>query len=63
MPETEIVTAHHPYDLPQWITVPVTGGSPAYPAWAAEESRPRRRETPSAPGNRSSATAWTSPWR
>ncbi|MDQ0578132.1 hypothetical protein QF030_000310 [Streptomyces rishiriensis] len=28
----------HPYDVPQWITLPVTGGSEAYLSWVVEET-------------------------
>jgi periplasmic divalent cation tolerance protein len=28
----------HPYDVPQWITLSVTGGSDAYLSWVAEET-------------------------
>ena len=31
------VHERHPYDVPQWITLPVTGGSEAYLSWVAEE--------------------------
>ncbi|MET9252916.1 divalent-cation tolerance protein CutA [Streptomyces sp. NPDC003717] len=33
------VAREHPYDVPEWITLPVTGGSEAYLAWVAEETR------------------------
>ncbi|MEU5363292.1 divalent-cation tolerance protein CutA [Streptomyces sp. NPDC005925] len=32
------VTEQHPYDVPEWITLPVTGGSEAYLSWVAEET-------------------------
>ncbi|MES9558006.1 MULTISPECIES: divalent cation tolerance protein CutA [unclassified Streptomyces] len=28
----------HPYDVPQWITLPVTGGSAAYLSWVVDET-------------------------
>lgn len=28
----------HPYEVPQWITLPVTGGSEAYLGWVGEET-------------------------
>ncbi|MER5689387.1 divalent-cation tolerance protein CutA [Streptomyces sp. NPDC002205] len=31
----------HPYDVPQWITLPVTGGSEAYLSWVVEETHPQ----------------------
>ena len=36
----EVITAHHGYDLPEIIAVPVTGGSPAYLRWVTDETRP-----------------------
>ncbi|MER8029922.1 divalent-cation tolerance protein CutA [Streptomyces bauhiniae] len=39
LPELEVwLHERHPYDIPQWITLPVTGGSAAYLAWVAEET-------------------------
>lgn len=35
------VHEEHTYDVPEWITLPVTGGSDAYLAWVVEESTPR----------------------
>ncbi|MFJ8213374.1 divalent-cation tolerance protein CutA [Streptomyces sp. NPDC096033] len=32
------VGREHPYEVPEWITLPVTGGSGAYLRWVAEES-------------------------
>ncbi|WP_328493434.1 divalent-cation tolerance protein CutA [Streptomyces sp. NBC_00414] len=32
------LSERHPYDVPQWITLPVTGGSDAYLAWVVEET-------------------------
>lgn len=37
------LTAHiigvHPYDVPEVVAVPVTGGNPAYLAWVCDQSR------------------------
>ncbi len=30
----------HPYDVPEIVAVPVTGGNPAYLAWVRDETRP-----------------------
>jgi periplasmic divalent cation tolerance protein len=35
------VSEQHSYEVPEWITLPVTGGSDAYLAWVVEESTPR----------------------
>lgn len=35
------VTDQHPYDVPEWITLPVTGGSRAYLSWVVEETTGR----------------------
>jgi periplasmic divalent cation tolerance protein len=35
------VSENHSYDVPQWVTVPVTGGSDAYLSWVAEETTKR----------------------
>lgn len=32
--------AHHPYEEPEILRVPVTGGSPGYLRWLAAETRP-----------------------
>lgn len=32
------VSEHHPYDLPEFLVLPVDGGDPAYLAWVAAES-------------------------
>jgi len=32
------VSALHPYDLPEFLVVPVEGGDPAYLAWVTAES-------------------------
>jgi periplasmic divalent cation tolerance protein len=37
----EHIRGLHPYDVPEIITTPVTGGNPAYLAWIGEETRPR----------------------
>ncbi|HUR33411.1 MAG TPA: divalent-cation tolerance protein CutA [Vicinamibacterales bacterium] len=34
----ERITELHPYDLPEFLVVPVEGGDPAYLAWVAAES-------------------------
>ena len=34
----EIVRAHHPYDVPELIAIPITHGLPAYLAWLATET-------------------------
>ena len=31
----------HSYEVPEWITLPVTGGSEAYLSWVVEESTPQ----------------------
>ena len=40
-----LVLAHHPYDTPQFIALPLLGGSPKYLAWLEASVRP----TPSRP--------------
>ncbi|MFF5706516.1 divalent-cation tolerance protein CutA [Streptomyces sp. NPDC012794] len=37
----EWVARTHPYEVPEWIVLPVAGGSAAYLAWVAEESGQR----------------------
>lgn len=37
---TDVIIAHHTYDLPEIVAVPVTGGSPAYLRWVTDETRP-----------------------
>lgn len=37
----EWVAREHGYDVPEWIVLPVTGGSDAYLSWVAEEIAPR----------------------
>ncbi|QEU90199.1 divalent-cation tolerance protein CutA [Streptomyces kanamyceticus] len=32
------VAQQHSYDVPEWITLPVTGGSQAYLSWVVEET-------------------------
>ncbi|RRQ81116.1 divalent-cation tolerance protein CutA [Streptomyces griseofuscus] len=34
------VAERHDYEVPEWITLPVTGGSEAYLRWVAEETAP-----------------------
>lgn len=34
----------HPYDLPEFIAVPITEGSPEYLAWLSETTATRRRK-------------------
>ena len=34
----EIICAHHPYELPEILAVPVTSGLPAYLQWVAQET-------------------------
>ncbi|MEU9190129.1 divalent-cation tolerance protein CutA [Streptomyces sp. NPDC048484] len=42
LPELESwVSKQHTYEVHEWITLPVTGGTEAYLAWVAEESTPR----------------------
>jgi periplasmic divalent cation tolerance protein len=36
----DLVTAHHPYDLPEIVAVPVLGGSAGYLRWVTDETRP-----------------------
>ncbi|MFI9628900.1 divalent-cation tolerance protein CutA [Streptomyces sp. NPDC052042] len=39
LPELEAwVAREHTYDVPEWITLPVTGGSGAYLSWVVEET-------------------------
>ncbi|MBQ1098257.1 divalent-cation tolerance protein CutA [Streptomyces sp. b94] len=35
------VSQQHSYEVPEWITLPVTGGSEAYLAWVVDESSPQ----------------------
>ncbi|MFJ8956487.1 divalent-cation tolerance protein CutA [Streptomyces sp. NPDC102381] len=42
LPELEAWVANeHPYEVPEWITLPVTGGSAAYLSWVVEETHPQ----------------------
>lgn len=34
----QTIRTHHPYELPEIIHVPITGGLPAYLAWLAQET-------------------------
>lgn len=36
---TEAICAVHPYDVPEVLVTPVTGGNDAYLAWVADEVR------------------------
>ncbi|MCX5327840.1 divalent-cation tolerance protein CutA [Streptomyces sp. NBC_00140] len=39
LPQLEAwLSEKHPYDVPQWITLPVTGGSEAYLSWVVKET-------------------------
>ena len=39
LPQLEAwLSEKHPYEVPQWITLPVTGGSDAYLSWVVEET-------------------------
>ncbi|MEV0445971.1 divalent-cation tolerance protein CutA [Streptomyces spectabilis] len=39
LPELEAwVAQEHSYEVPEWITLPVTGGSEAYLSWVVDES-------------------------
>jgi len=33
----QYITAHHPYDLPEVVALPIEGGAPAYLAWLDRE--------------------------
>jgi periplasmic divalent cation tolerance protein len=48
----EHLRATHPYDVPEVLVTPVTGGNPAYLAWVAEEAAagPPARSPPPARG-------------
>jgi periplasmic divalent cation tolerance protein len=35
----QAIRAQHPYELPEIVAVPVSGGLPAYLNWVAEETR------------------------
>jgi periplasmic divalent cation tolerance protein len=34
------ILSHHPYDVPEVICTPITGGNPAYLGWLHDETRP-----------------------
>lgn len=36
----EVMRAHHPYELPEIVAVPVSTGLPAYLQWVAQETTP-----------------------
>lgn len=36
----ELINSMHPYELPEVIIVPITGGLPAYLQWIIEETTP-----------------------
>ncbi|WP_327044710.1 divalent-cation tolerance protein CutA [Microbispora sp. NBC_01189] len=36
---TEFIKAHHSYDTPEVITVPIASGDPAYLEWVAAETK------------------------
>ena len=38
----ELIRAHHPYELPEIIAIPVSAGLPAYLAWVTSETQPER---------------------
>jgi periplasmic divalent cation tolerance protein len=40
------VLALHPYDTPEFVVLPLVGGSARYLAWLDEETRPRRIQGP-----------------
>lgn len=40
------IRAHHPYELPEIVAVPIASGLPAYLAWVAEETSPKDHTTP-----------------
>jgi len=39
----EVIKAHHPYELPEIIAIPVSAGLPAYLRWVAEETKTEMR--------------------
>ncbi|MET9450365.1 divalent-cation tolerance protein CutA [Streptomyces cinerochromogenes] len=42
LPQLEAwVAEQHSYEVPEWITLPVTGGSEAYLKWVVDESSPQ----------------------
>lgn len=39
LPQLEAwLSERHPYNVPQWVTLPVVGGSEAYLSWVVEET-------------------------
>jgi periplasmic divalent cation tolerance protein len=45
LPELQAwVSKEHSYEVPEWIALPVAGGSDAYLAWVVEESTPQSAE-------------------
>nr|BFD81209.1 divalent-cation tolerance protein CutA [Streptomyces sp. Xyl84] len=38
------VAEQHSYEVPEWITLPVTGGSVAYLKWVVDETSPQSAE-------------------
>jgi len=40
------IRAHHPYELPEIVAVPIASGLPAYLGWIAEETTPKDHTTP-----------------
>lgn len=42
LPELEAwVAREHSYEVPEWVVLPITGGSAAYLSWVAEQSTAR----------------------
>jgi periplasmic divalent cation tolerance protein len=39
-PLVDLLQANHPYDVPEILVTPVTGGNPAYLEWVAEQTLP-----------------------
>jgi len=39
------IAAHHPYELPEIVAVPLSGGLPAYLQWVQGETRERENGT------------------
>ncbi|MFF8989155.1 divalent-cation tolerance protein CutA [Streptomyces sp. NPDC014983] len=45
LPQLEAwVAGEHSYEVPEWIIIPVIGGSDAYLKWVVEESAPQSAE-------------------
>jgi periplasmic divalent cation tolerance protein len=38
----EVLRSRHPYDVPEFLVLPVVGGSEEYTRWVAESVEPRR---------------------